>query len=325
MPNPEITFPSRYTTVNAVAYAKPDGSAELVALDKPLPVSSGALTFALLDGSQQSVSATAPLPVSSSALPASTAHIGNVFVDDVPDGLAVQGSVSSAATVVSSSLAGYGGGTFHVIGGGSSCTISYEQSNDGTNWAPLPVISASSAATSPSTSSTTGGIYAFASSAGNVRARVSTYGSGTVTAILVLKRRPLNVSGTSIAGGSASIGNVAVTGTVNTNLGYTDSTAALAASATFTGTGRANNAAQYCFFNATAFADVAGTMFVDQSLDSGASYQPVASGAVAAGGGQQLSVRLTGAFAATTLYRVRYVNGAAAQGTFRLSSAFSAR
>lgn len=325
MPNPEITFPSRYTTVNAVAYAKPDGSAELVALDKPLPVTSGALAFSLADGSQQSVSATAPLPVTPSALPASTAHIGNVFVDDVPDGLAVQGSAASATTVVASSLAGFGGGTFHVIAGGNGCTVSYEQSNDGVNWAVLPVIAANGSTNSPSTTSTGGGIFAFASSAGQVRARVSTFGSGSVTIVLVLKRRPLNVIGTSLAGGSATIGNVSVTGTVNTTVGYTDSTTSLAASGTFTGAGRASAATQYCFFNATAFADVAGTLFVDQSLDTGATYQPVASAAVAANGAQQLSVRLTGAFGSATLYRVRYVNGAAAQGVFRLSSAFAAR
>lgn len=350
MPNPEISFPARYTTVNAVAYAKPDGSAEVVALDKPLPVNSGAVAFSLADGSQQAVSATAPLPVttggilfrqldgssqavsptaplpvSASALPASTAHIGNVFVDDVADGLTVQGSATSAANVVTSSLAGFGGGTFHVISGGTGCTISYEQSNDGVNWAVLPVIAANGSTTSPATTSTGGGIFAFASSAGQVRARVSTFGSGTVTIVLVLKRRPLNVIGTSLAGGASFVGNVGVTGIVNTTLGYTDSVASLGASGTFTGVGRASSATQYCYFNAVAFADVAGTLFVDQSLDTGATYQPVATAAVAANGAQQLSVRLTGAFSAATLYRVRYVNGATAQGVFRLSSAFAAR
>ena len=36
--------------------------------------------------------------------------------------------------------------------------------------------------------------------------------------------------------------------------------------------------------------------------------------------GGQLAARMTGAFTAATQYRVRYVNGAAAQATFRLSS-----
>lgn len=72
-----------------------------------------------------------------------------------------------------------------------------------------------------------------------------------------------------------------------------------------------------------AYADQSGTLFIDQSLDSGATYQPVASQAVTASAPAQLTARTTGAFGSATLYRVRYVNGAAAQATFRLSSAFS--
>lgn len=300
MPNPEVSFPARYTAVTAVAFAKADGSSEVV-------------------------SAATPMPITSGALPPGTSHIGNVFVDDVADGLVLTGSVTSAATVVTGALAGFGGGAFQVTSSGSGCTITYEQSNDGVNWLVLPVVSAAAAAGAPATTSSGAGLFAFASSAAQVRARVSTYGSGTVTVVLVLKRRPLNVSGTSLAGGSAAIGNVIVTGTVNTGVGYTDSVAALAGSATFTGTGRANSLSQYGQFIATAFADVAGTVFIDQSLDTGATYQPIASAAVAAGGAQQLVVSLTGSYASSNLYRVRYVNGAAAQATFRLSSAFATR
>jgi hypothetical protein len=75
----------------------------------------------------------------------------------------------------------------------------------------------------------------------------------------------------------------------------------------------------------TAFADVAGTVFIDQSLDTGATFQTIASAAVAAGTARQLVVNVTGNYTSVTQYRVRYVNGAAAQATFRLSSAFSAR
>lgn len=300
MPNPEVSFPARYTPVNAVAFAQADGSTEVVSPLTPLPVAPGSLA-------------------------ASTNHIGNVFVDDVADGVAITGSVTSNIQVVSSALAGFGGGTFHVTSAGTGCTISYEQSNDGVTWVPMPTISASSALNTPTTSSSSAGMYAFSSSAGQVRARVSTYGSGTVAVVLVLKRRPLNVSGTSLAGGSAAIGSVFATGTVNHGIGYTDSVTVLGASATFTGTGRVNSLTQYSLFVATAFADVSGTLFVDQSLDTGATYQPVASAVIAAGMAQQLVVSVTGAFTSATLYRVRYVNGAAAQGTFRLSSAYSAR
>ncbi len=325
MPNPEVTFPARFASVSALAYAKPDGSAEVVTLDKPLPVSGSALAFSQPDGSPQPVSATAPLPVAPSALPEGSAHIGNVFVDDVADGLIVNGTATSAAVVVTSSLAGFGGGSFQVVTQGVGCTVVYEQSNDGVTWLVLPVIPVNGSNTTPTTNSTNVGIFAFASSAGQVRARVSVYGSGTVSVVLVLKRRPLNVVGTSLAGGSSSIGSVNVTGTVNTNNGFTDSTSALAATATFTGSGRANSSAQYSYFTATAFADAAGTVFIDQSLDSGTTYHPITSGVVQSGGAQQLAVRTTGLYTGATLYRVRYVNGATAQTVFRLSSAFSAR
>jgi len=111
---------------------------------------------------------------------------------------------------------------------------------------------------------------------------------------------------------------------VRSGLAAGSSTTALAASATFTGTGRVlTSASQYAYFHAIAYADQAGTLFVEQSLDTGATYQPVLSQAVAANSAVQVMARLTGTFSSATLYRVRYVNGAAAQATFRLSSAFS--
>ncbi len=261
-----------------------------------------------------------------SALPAGNNHIGNVFVDDVADNLSASGSVTSAGTIVASSTTGFGGGAFQVTNAGTSCTITYEQSNDGTNWVTLPVLASNVATSTPATTSTTAGLYAFASSAAQVRARVSTYGSGTVSAVLVLKRRPISVAGTSLAGGTAALGSVSLTGSfnMNTGSGYTDSTTALAASATFTGVARNNSLSQYSFFAATAFADAAGTLYIEQSLDTGATYYPIASVAVAPNVPQQLSARVTGLYLSSVLFRVRYVNGSAAQGTFRLSSAFSA-
>ncbi|MFN3553695.1 MAG: hypothetical protein ACK4UL_11350 [Novosphingobium meiothermophilum] len=325
MTNPEVTFPSRIAPVTALAYAKQDGSAEVVSLDKPLPVSGGTMAYALPGGAAQTVSEASPLPVRTAPLPAGNAHIGNVFLDDVGDGLTVAGSVTSADVVVSAPLTGFAGGTFQVVSGGNSCTVNYEHSNDGINWIAIPVIATNGATSSPSITTTAVGLYAFSSNAGFVRARVSSYGSGTVSIVLVLKRRPLNVTSTSLAGSGASIGNVVVTGTVNTSLGYTDSTTALAASASFTGTGRVGNSTPFCFFIATAFADVAGTLFIEHSLDGGTTYHPIQRADVPAGEGRQLVARMTGTYGTNTLYRVRYVNGLAAQGTFRLSSAFSAR
>ena len=246
------------------------------------------------------------------------------------EGVTIAGSVTSATTVVSASNNLYMGGSFHVTNAGTTCTITYEQSNDGTNWVTLPVVSAASPTAAPATTSTVSGVYSYVSSAAFVRARVSTYTSGTVSVVLSQKQQVAPATGVSLAAGSSGIGSVAVSGTatisgiVNLGTGFTDSTAALAASATFTGTGRANSAAQYEFFAATAFADQAGTLFIDQSLDTGATYQPILSQAVAAGGAANVAVRMCGAVGTATLYRVRYVNGAAAQSVFRLSSSFSA-
>lgn len=333
MPNPEITFPGRYTPVSAVAYAKADGSTELVTTTTPMPVVlSGAGTSLEPGGSAVTGTAmptggmgltgwlSAIYRACTSGLSAGTNHIGNVFVDDVADNLTITGTATSATTVVSSSTQGFGGGTFHVIGGGTSCTISYEQSNDGAVWVTLPVIGATSAASSPVNSSTAGGMYAFATAAAFIRARVSTFGSGTVNIALVMKRRPLNATATSLAGGSATIGTVAISGAINPNSGFTDSTTALAASATYTGTGRAASSTQHGFFAAQAYADAAGTLFIDQSLDTGTNWFTAASVAVAATSNGQLSVRITGSYAGSTMYRVRYVNGAAAQTVFRISS-----
>ncbi|MBB3860793.1 hypothetical protein GGQ88_002062 [Novosphingobium hassiacum] len=338
MPNPPISFPARFTPVNAIAYVDSTGGTEPVTPATPLPVTLGSGTDNLEAGGLPITGTVMPsggLGLTGwlsaiyrsciNALPAGTNHIGNVFVDDVPDALTISGSATSAATVVSSSTAGFSGGSFQVVSSGSACTITYEQSNDGVTWSNLPVIIAQTPTTVPAATSTSTGMYAFITCAANVRARVSTYGSGTVSVALTLKRRTINASAGSLTASSAAIGSVTVSGVVNTNSAYTDSTTALAAAGTFTGTGRPSTLSQYSFFTATAFADTAGTLFIDQSLDTGATYQPIASVAVPANTGQQLTARVTGSYSSATLYRVRYVNGATAQGTFRISSASSAR
>ncbi len=246
------------------------------------------------------------------------------------EGSTVSGSVTSAATLVTASNNLYMGGSFHVTSAGTTCTITYEQSNDGTNWVTLPVINAASTSASPGGTSTSAGIYTYVSSAAFVRARVSTYGSGTVTVVLSQKQQVAPSTSVSLAGSGAGIGSVSVTGTatvsgtVNAGTGFTDSTTPLAAGATFTGTGRASSAAQYEFFAATAYADQAGTLFIEQSLDTGATYQPILSQAVVANGAANIVVRVCGAVGTATLYRVRYVNGATLQTVFRLSSGYSA-
>jgi hypothetical protein len=209
------------------------------------------------------------------ATPAGTNHIGGISVDDVVDASVTSGSVTSATVAVSAATSGFAGGSFHVTSAGTTCTVAYEQSNDNVTWVALPVSALNAANNTPQTTSTVAGFFAFASTAAYVRARVSAYNSGTVTIALAQKRAVPALVGTSLAGGNAAIGTVTVGGTVNTSVGYTDSTTALGASATFTGTGRNTTAVQYSFFSATAYADQAGTLFIEQSLDSGTTYTKV--------------------------------------------------
>ncbi|MCH7629780.1 MULTISPECIES: hypothetical protein [Novosphingobium] len=349
MPNPPIQFPATFAAVNAVAFSNPDNSAQVVSTDAPLPVTvtslagTQAISAAQLPASLGAKAGAASLSVvpasdlanlepAASAITGTTLPTGgsgltgwlSAIYKVCNEGPAISGSATSAATVVSASNVTYMGGTFQVTSAGTTCTVTYEQSNDGTNWVALPVIPATAANAVPVTTSTATGLYAFTSAAAYVRARVSTYTSGTVTVVLVQKQQSSPNTGITLATGAATIGAVTVSGTVNATTGYTDSTTNLAAAATFTGTGRATGNTQYGFFNACAYSDQAGTLFVEQSLDTGTTYQPVASQAVSAGSSANLSVRLCGALGTGVLYRVRYLNGATAQATFRLSSSFTA-
>ena len=50
MPTPQIQFPAGFTTASALAYTTPDGSAQLVTAENPMPVtSSGAAGGGLSD------------------------------------------------------------------------------------------------------------------------------------------------------------------------------------------------------------------------------------------------------------------------------------
>lgn len=254
----------------------------------------------------------------------------NVSPDNVLDNLTTSGSVTSAATVVSASTAGFNGGSFQVTSAGTSCTVTYEHSDDGNIWVLLAVRDASTSTNNPTQTSTATGIFQFTSSAAFVRARVSTYSIGTVAITLVQKRNAAPVSGVSLAQSGATIGNVGLNGGGNTIgnltrvLPYTDSSTALGSAGVFTGTGRVTTGANYPWFRARALADQAGTLFIECSTDSGTTYRVAATVAVAAGVPAEIVTGATGAAGTATLYRVRYVNGGTAQGAFQLSSMFHA-
>lgn len=106
---------------------------------------------------------------------------------------------------------------------------------------------------------------------------------------------------------------------------WTESTAALAASATLTGTLRANGGAaggvgsRFAFFTASAFSDVAGgTLYVDVTVDAGTTWRQVGSAALVAGSSVTLKVPVTAAG-----YRGRVVNGTTAQGAALVTTSYS--
>ncbi|OXE37448.1 MAG: hypothetical protein CGW95_01475 [Phenylobacterium zucineum] len=206
-----------------------------------------------------------------------------------------------------------------VLSGTFSATMIFEGTVDGTNWFPIQAARAD-----VNSSVTTAGLaLAFTAQAfgykldlngvTQVRVRCTAFTSGTVNVAIAPSPHSME-----------SAPFVATISTLTRQSGFTDSSTVLAASATFTGTGRATTGANYVKFNAVAFADQAGTLAIDLSVDSGTTYRQIASVAVAANVAQVLSVPMTGLAGTATLYRVRYVNGATLQAAFQLSSSFTA-
>lgn len=96
-------------------------------------------------------------------------------------------SVTSATTIFSVDTSGYNGISVQITSAGTTCTVTYEGSNDNATWNTVPFISSVvNSAGSTTSNSLIGGnipcLYRF------MRARVSTYGSGTVTAYYAMRR-----------------------------------------------------------------------------------------------------------------------------------------
>ena len=114
-----------------------------------------------------------------------------------------------------------------------------------------------------------------------------------------------------------------ITGTVTSNIGtvapaiYADTTAVLAISATYTGASRdAGSTAAYQLFVARAFADQAGTLYIEDSTDNTV-WRTVESIPVAAGECKTLTARVLARYS-----RVKFINGAIAQTAFRITSGY---
>lgn len=106
-----------------------------------------------------------------------------------------------------------------------------------------------------------------------------------------------------VSGGGATVATVALLG-----IGASYTTAAL------------QPTASVCYFVADFFADQAGTCFVERSIDAGATWYPCngsAGTALAAGASVLLRFPITAG-----RYRARFVNGAVANTSFCVTTAF---
>ena len=121
------------------------------------------------------------------------------------DGLAVSGTATSAAVLFTTSMLNYESITVQVTSAGTSCTITYETSEDGVNWQTTSGLTTSNIGTSGNTTtSTTALILQFPRKASIFRARVSTYGSGTVSVVGTLSKVPVAQPGLTFIGGGLS-------------------------------------------------------------------------------------------------------------------------
>lgn len=100
-------------------------------------------------------------------------------------------SQTSAATLFTQDMTGYGSISVQVTSAGSSCTITYEASDDNTTWyAAQGIPAVVNNQTAQAGSSTALNLLRFGRFARYFRARVSTYGSGTVTVVATLHAAP---------------------------------------------------------------------------------------------------------------------------------------
>lgn len=101
-------------------------------------------------------------------------------------------SVTSATTLVSLDTTGYGAISVQVTSAGSTCTITYEQSNDNSNWVACRYFESNGVSFNQyhGLTSAQTGLFMFAKHGRYFRARVSTYGSGTVSVVACLLISP---------------------------------------------------------------------------------------------------------------------------------------
>lgn len=197
-----------------------------------------------------------------------------------------------------------------VIDAGVGCTLTPEVSNDGITWYGVVGYDPASTGTTASTL-TAVSMRLFPCTARWFRIRCSVYGSGTPTVRALFRSEPIPRIATAV---SASIGNA---GSASPT---TETSTALGASATFTGSSRdSGSTPTYSRFVANVYADQASAANgarIEKSQD-GTTWRPAAVATLIAGVPVELSVICTARY-----HRCILVNGATAQGACLITSAY---
>jgi hypothetical protein len=125
-----------------------------------------------------------------------------------PTGVAA--SATAAGVLYTIDTLGYDAIIVHRTSAGTGCTSTYEASNDGVNWVNVPGKSLNLGTLALTDNAVV--LRTFATLARYFRERVSTYGSGTVTSLPILRTGPSDPTVNAQVQGA-----VTVSGTVNTN------------------------------------------------------------------------------------------------------------
>jgi len=143
------------------------------------------------------VSSSNPLPV---------AQTDGLSVSGTVIGTAANQATSGIATVLfTTSMLNYESITVQVTSAGTNCVITYDTSEDGVNWQTTSGLTTSNiGASTNTTTSTIALILQFPRKASIFRARVSAYGSGTVSVVGTLSKVPVAQLGLTYIGGGLS-------------------------------------------------------------------------------------------------------------------------
>ncbi len=120
-------------------------------------------------------------------LPAALANVGGLPGDALYS--VNTSSLTATGTLFSVNTDGTNEIAVQVTSAGTTCTITYETSNDGATWVSAAGSDSATPATVTVTTTTTAVLTIFKQFGLYFRARVSTYGSGTVSVVPVLRSK----------------------------------------------------------------------------------------------------------------------------------------